>query len=109
MLNAERALASLEKTGEALTGIAGGNVRRSYCDFRLEESSARGGEVDGGEKAKRRGAEAAERSAEADWKNGPDLFLRMIHAACRWNPRRSVHVTGDSLRSADCGDDGALR
>ena len=28
--NAERALASLEKSGEALTGIAGGNVRCSY-------------------------------------------------------------------------------
>ena len=30
MLNAERALASLEKSSEALTGIAGGNVRCSY-------------------------------------------------------------------------------
>jgi len=36
MLNAERALASLEKTGEALTGIAGGNVRCSYSFFRRE-------------------------------------------------------------------------
>jgi len=29
VLNAERALASLEKSGEALTNMAGGNVRRS--------------------------------------------------------------------------------
>jgi len=34
-LNAERALASLEKSGEALTGIAGGNVRRSMFDVRV--------------------------------------------------------------------------
>jgi hypothetical protein len=40
MLNAERALASLEKTGEALTGIAGGNVRRSYSFFRREVLNA---------------------------------------------------------------------
>ena len=40
-LDAERALASLEKTGEALTGIGGGDVRCSMSDVRCSMSDVR--------------------------------------------------------------------